>query len=393
MRREKLLILTAVVLTLPWIVSFVCKMQYPPQVTALLSGLAIVSSAFLISWSAETAEVDIPRSLSLAVVALLAVLPEYAVDSYFAWMAGKVGGSYVHYATANMTGANRLLIGIGWSLVALTAMIRSKKMVVELDEGLRLETFILFVATIYSFTIPLRGNIHPLDSLIFISLFSLYIYLATKAYKEEFELEGVPKYLASFSKRMRRVIVVTLLLFSAFVIFISVEAFAEGLIGTAKSFGLDEFLMVQWIAPLSSESPEFVVAMYLVRRMRVTAGINALISSKVNQWTLLIGSLPVIYSIALGFLSPLPLDDRQKEEILLTSAQSLFGLAIISNLRITLWEALSLSALFLSQFVYESVETRYILSAIYIALSIPIIVRDRENIKKSIKYVAKIINS
>ena len=393
MRREKFLILTAITLTLPWIVSFICKIHYPPHVTAMLSGLAVISSAFLISWSAETAEIDIPRSLSLAVVALLAVLPEYAVDAYFAWMAGKVGGDYIHFATANMTGANRLLIGIGWSLVALTAMIKSGRREVELDEGLRLETFILFVATIYSFTIPLKGNIHPMDSLVLMSLFFLYIYLATKAYKEEFELEGVPKYLASFPKRIRRSIVATLLLFSAFVIFISVEAFAEGLIGTAKTFGLSEFLMVQWIAPLASESPEFVVAMYLVRRMRVSAGINALISSKVNQWTLLIGCLPVIYSIALGFLSPLPLDARQKEEILLTSAQSLFGLAIISNLRISLWEALALSTLFLAQFVYESIETRYILSAVYVALSIPIIVKERKNIKKAVKYIAKVVNS
>ncbi len=383
--KEKVLIILAILFTLPWLFLYTLNVHLPPYMTAFFSGIAVISSAFIISWCAETLEIDIPRSLSLALVAFLAVLPEYAVDTYFAWMAGKVGGDYIHYATANMTGANRLLLGIGWSVVALTAMVKFWKREVELDEGIRLETFILLLATIYSFTIPLKGKIHPIDSLILVSLFILYIYLATKAYREEFELEGVPKYLASFQRR--RIIIAALLIFSTSVIFVSVEAFAEGLIETAKNFGLEEFLMVQWIAPLASESPEFVVAIYLVRRMRITAGMNALISSKVNQWTLLIGSLPLIYSIALGFLSPLPLDARQREEILLTSAQSLFGLAIISNLRISLWESVALLALFLAQFVYESIETRYILSAIYIILSVPIIIKERKNIIKSLKYL------
>lgn len=391
MQREKFMILTAISLTIPWILSFIFQMKYLPYITSLISGLAVLSSAFLISWCAETAEIDIPRSLSLAVVALLTVLPEYAVDVYFAWMAGKYGGEYVHYATANMTGANRLLLGVGWSLVVITAMIKLKKLKVELDEGLRLETTVLLIATLYSFTIPLKGCIHPIDSFILISLFFFYIYLATKAYREEFELDGVPKYLASFPKMKRRAILIFLFTFSAFVIFVSVEAFAEGLIGSAKIFKLDEFLMVQWIAPLASESPEFVVAIYMVKRLRITAGINALVSSKVNQWTLLIGCLPLVYSIALTDFFPLPLDLRQREEIILTASQSLFGLAIISNLKIGLLEALALLTLFSSQFLYESVETRYILSAIYIILSIPIIVKERENFKLAVKYVSGII--
>jgi hypothetical protein len=37
------------------------------------------------------------------------VLPEYAVDFYYAYAAGQDPSSnYVHYAAANMTGANRL---------------------------------------------------------------------------------------------------------------------------------------------------------------------------------------------------------------------------------------------------------------------------------------------
>ena len=67
----------------------------------------------MLSWAAEVAQLDIPQALALALLALIAVLPEYAVDMYFAWMAGK-NPSYTAFATANMTGANRLLIGVGW---------------------------------------------------------------------------------------------------------------------------------------------------------------------------------------------------------------------------------------------------------------------------------------
>jgi cation:H+ antiporter len=57
-------------------------------VEALLFGLAIVGSAFLLSWAAEVAQIDIAAGLALALLALIAVLPEYAVDFVFAWKAG-----------------------------------------------------------------------------------------------------------------------------------------------------------------------------------------------------------------------------------------------------------------------------------------------------------------
>ena len=57
-------------------------------VEALLFGLAIVGAAFLLSWAAEVAQLDISAGLAIAVLALIAVLPEYAVDFVFAWQGG-----------------------------------------------------------------------------------------------------------------------------------------------------------------------------------------------------------------------------------------------------------------------------------------------------------------
>jgi cation:H+ antiporter len=178
-----------------------------------------------------------------------------------------------------------------------------------------------------------------------------------------------------------------MLLFSAFVILISVEAFAEGLVNSARIFGVDEFLMVQWIAPLASEAPEFIVAIYFVRKLRTTASFNTLVSSKVNQWTLLVGCLALIYSISLASPSALPLDDRQKEEFLLTAAQSLLGVAVIINLRFNIFEALALLGLFLAQFIYQTVETRYLLSFIYILIAVPVLFIHWREIFKSYRFV------
>ncbi|MEM2727031.1 MAG: sodium:calcium antiporter, partial [Archaeoglobaceae archaeon] len=158
-------------------------------------------------------------------------------------------------------------------------------------------------------------------------------------------------------------------------------------------FGIDEFLMVQWIAPLASEAPEFIVAIYFVRKLRTTASFNTLVSSKVNQWTLLVGCLALIYSISLANPSSLPLDDRQREEFLLTAAQSLLGVAVIINLRLSLLEALALLGLFLAQFVYQSVETRYVLSFIYILIAVPSLYIHRQEIVKSYWFVLRLLRN
>ncbi|MCS7121201.1 MAG: sodium:calcium antiporter [Archaeoglobaceae archaeon] len=380
-------IIAAVSITLPWLLSYLFKINYSSEIDAFLSGIAIFGAAIIISWAAETAEIDVPRSFSLAIVALLAILPEYAVDGYFAYMAGKVGGDYVHYTAANMTGANRLLIGIGWSLVIFLAALKIKKRFVELDEKINLEVFFLLAATIYSFKIPLTGAITIFDSLVLVFLFVAYVFIATRAEREECELMGVPKYLSCLKPRIRRSSVILMFLYAAMMIFISVKAFAEGLIASAKKFGIEEFIVVQWIAPLASEAPEFIVAAYLVNRLRVSAGMNALISAKVNQWSLLIGTIAIIYSLSSLKLQALPLDARQKEEFLLTAAQSLFGLAVILDRKVTVFEASLLFILFTTQLLIPSIEARYIFSFIYLTLAIPILFKKRVKVRNALDYV------
>ena len=112
--RDLVFMILAVAVTLPWLSLRFQGYHGEPIVMASLAGLAIVGAAFLLSWAAEAFEKDVSQALALALLALIAVLPEYAVDMVFAWNAAS-DPSQAAYAIANMTGANRLLIGIGWS--------------------------------------------------------------------------------------------------------------------------------------------------------------------------------------------------------------------------------------------------------------------------------------
>lgn len=61
---------------------------------------------------------------------------------------------------------------------------------------------------------------------------------------------------------------------------------------------------------------------------RAGNGLTAMISDKINQWTLLVGMLPLAEHRG-GYLAALPLDARQQEEFLPDAAQSLFGVALL----------------------------------------------------------------
>src|SRR5712692_10181030 len=137
----------------------------PVEIATLFYGLAIVGAAFAMSWGAEAAERDIPRALALSVVALLAVFPEYAVDIVFAVKAGQ-DPTFAPYAAANMTGSNRLLLGLGWPTVSVLAWLFGGHRVLHLDRDAGLPLLFLSAATLYSFSLPFRAEISLVDSLL-----------------------------------------------------------------------------------------------------------------------------------------------------------------------------------------------------------------------------------
>lgn len=402
-------VLGAVLLTLPWV--FVWGTGGPHHAglghlsTVFVSGLAVLGASFLLAWGAETAEKDVPRAFALAILAVLAVAPEYAVDALYAWQAGAGVEGAGDLAVANMTGANRILIGLGWSGIALYAIYRTATAEgtdivrreglladsVRLDPSLATELLFLFVATIYAFFVPWGGGIGLFDMVFLVGLYITYIGIILRGGVEEEEAHvGVPAYFQEYIRRHRVLVVLVLFTYSGFLIMTAVEPFATNLEELGLQMGIDPFLMIQWVAPLASESPELVVTAYLVNKARTTASFNALISSKLNQWTLLIGTLVLVYSVSLGQYGVLRFEQKQAAEIWLTAAQSLFALSLLLNFHISAREAVGLLVLFLAQLhpAFHHYEALLAFSAVYIVLALVLFARRRADLQRLLRMVS-----
>src|SRR5438477_7291393 len=151
-------IAVALAVALPALVLRLSGVHLPPPAAIAVFGFAVVAASFLLVWSAQAAQHDISGNLATAILAVIAVLPEYAVDLYFAWSAGHIPQN-AHYAAANMTGSNRLLLGLGWPFVALLfawGLHRrgEKPRGLQLHEGRRVDLAFLAAASLYSVVIP-----------------------------------------------------------------------------------------------------------------------------------------------------------------------------------------------------------------------------------------------
>jgi cation:H+ antiporter len=379
---QYLALFLAVAAGIPW-AAIVLFGQHPSEpITAVMTGTAILGAAFLLSWGVEVAEMDLPTALAVSILALIAVLPEYAVDATFAWKAAH-DPIQANYAVANMTGGNRLVLGFGWPLLVFLAWLKFRKPGIELPKSTGSDVAILFTASLYALVPIFRGSIHLMDTAILLTLYTIYVVAAARGEPEggddhEHELVGPAAIIGAWSNTPRRLAVVALVVWAATIIFVSAEPFAHSLVETGKHFEIDEFLLVQWLAPLASESPEFVVASILVTRGAMSKGMRTLVSSGVNQWTVLVGTLPVVMSISAGFPSALPMDDRQTEEVLLTAAQGLFGVAVLADLVLTKWQGLLLAALFLGQFFVPDTHGRRIIAVCYLAATIVVFITNRD---------------
>jgi cation:H+ antiporter len=291
-----------------------------------------------------------------------------------------------------MTGSNRLLIGIGWSMVVFVAWWQwrkrgERKTEIRLERSHSVEVAFLAIATAYSLTLPLRSTITLIDAAVLVAIFAGYTWRIAKSPAEEPHLVGPARYIGCFSVAGRRISVGAMLAFSAAVVLLCAEHFAEALVGTGAEFGISEFLLVQWLAPLASEAPELLIAGLYAWRLNTNAGMGTLVSAKVNQWTLLVGTLPIVFAITSSSLHGLPIDATQREELLLTAAQSAFAVMILANLSITVREALTLFGLFWAQFILGAVVPssahgieRNVMSVVYLALAAGILIRDRRRV-------------
>lgn len=364
-----------------------------PWAESIIFGIGIVSAAFLLSWAAEAAQVEISAGLAVAGVALLTVLPEYAVAISFAWKAGvdpqtpaflsglAQAPESLSLPTANLTGSNRLLSGLGWPLVILLFWWRHRREV-RLSPALTPEIVVLGLAALYTLLIVIRGEIAIWDAVVLAVLFLIYLWLVSGTGEHEQEpLLGPPATLAGLSLGRRRITLAALFVVAGAVVGLAAEPFANGLVQTGTELNVSRYLLVQWIAPLASEAPEILVATIFTVRGNPVFGIAALISAATNQWTILVASLPVAFSLGLGSVTSLPLDRLARADVLLTIAQIAFAVVLVSKLRIGAVGTGALLGLFAAQLAFSGATARLYLAAAFLALTITMLIARKEHVR------------
>src|SRR5215471_4771819 len=338
---------------------------------------SVLGSAMLIAWAAEAAQFLISQGLALALLAWLQTLPEFAVEAVIAWQAGRhaadpaISPAMKSHATAlmsaNLTGSLRLLVGLGWPMIYATASLfyrkQSKRRLreIELEKEHSVEIIFLLVAIAYFAVIWFKGTLNWVDTVVLSLIYFVYLYFLKKippqAEEKIEDLDRIPRFILRQRRWVRSSIITGMFAGGGLILYFAAHPFLESLKALAVGLGISTFVFVQWVAPFLSEFPEKVSAFNWARR--VTSAPMALmnmVSSNINQWTMLAAMLPIAYALALGHVAAIDFDNHQRVEILMTIGQSLVGALLLANMRFTWGESILLFVLWAVQFILSGLE-------------------------------------
>ena len=334
-------------------------------VSALWTFPSIVLSAFLVAWGAEAAQFLISQGLALAILAWLQTLPEFAVEAVVAWEAGK-DPARAHLAIANLTGAIRLLLGLGWPMVyAVYAWYgrgrgKGRLPAIQLSPQHATEVVGLIPGLLYFTFILLKGTIGWVDGLVLLLLYGLYLAaLLRHPPRAEEHVEDAPA-VARWAYRQagwrRPAAIGGLFLVGGALLFFTAHPFLESMLAMAGTLGVSQFVFIQWVAPFLSELPEKLSAFAWARRVsHAPMALMNLVSSNINQWTVLAPMIPLVYGYshwrATGVWSDFHFDGEQHLEILITLLQSAVAVLVLQTLEFRWYEAAGIFALWLAQFL------------------------------------------
>ena len=302
----------------------------PVELTTVGLAIGLIAAGFLLAWAADAGEAVFSGGLVLAVVALVAVLPEFIIEIRFAYV------QQAELVTANLTGATRLLLMGATALPLVVAFIARRRgqatQPFQLAGTRRLELGMLLIVSIFGIQIVARGNLTVADGIILVALYLLYARRVRGTPEEEPAVIGVPAGLLSLPPQFRRPAIAGLIFVAAAVVITIANPFADALLATGTSLGLDPYFLIQSVVPLATETPEFVIVAVLVANRRPAQGLALFLASSVSQWTLGLGALPIAF-LAGGGGTSLPLEGREQVELGLTITLTLFAVAALASLK------------------------------------------------------------
>ena len=332
---------------------------------ALWTFPSMLLSAFLVAWGAEAAQFLISQGLALAILAWLQTLPEFAVEAVIAWDAGK-DPARAHLAIANLTGAIRLLLGLGWPMIYFVFAVASRKPgrrklpVITLEPEHAVEVVGLIPPLLYFLVVLVRQRIGWIDAAILILLYVAYlVVLMRNPPREQESLDEAPRVSRwAYGQRgwRRPAAIGGLFVVGGALLYVTAHPFLNSMIAVAAALGISQFFLVQWVAPFLSEFPEFVSTVGWARRVTpAPMALMNIVSSNINQWTILAAMIPLVYGYShlrhTGVWADFPLDLSQRNELALTLLQTMLGVLLLANMEFDWREATLLVVLWAVQFV------------------------------------------
>lgn len=332
--------------------------------SALWTFPSILFSAFLVAWGAEAAQFMISQGLALAILAWLQTLPEFAVEAVIAWQAGE-NPERSHLAIANLTGAIRLLLGLGWPMIYYVFAIFGRKRgeagmpAIKLHKEHAVEVVGLLPPLLYFIVIILKQTISWVDAVILIMLYVLYLVALLRNPPHDVEQLNDAPAVSRWAYRQRgwrrHAAIGGLLGAGGFLLYVTAHPFLESMLALAALLGVSQFVLVQWVAPFLSEFPEKVSAFMWARRVtHAPMALMNMVSSNINQWTILAAMIPLVYGYShyhhTGTWADFHFDAEQRIEIVLTLLQTALGIVVLANMEFDWFDATALFVLWAVQF-------------------------------------------
>lgn len=327
---------------------------------ALWTFPAIIFAAMAIAWAAECGQFYISQGLALAVLAWVQTLPEFAVEAVIALSAAK-DPTQMHLVTANFTGSLRLFVGFGWPMVYFVAAFfgRSKGrrmfQTISMDDENSITVLALVPALLYFVYIYIKGTLTIADALVLAAIYFIYLFLLSKLPAQDHEgiedLGRIPRSIMRLPKAKSIAAIGLLFVLGAWILWVAAHPFLESMLALAVMFGISQFVFVQWFAPFLSEFPEKLSAFHWARSVKkAPMALTNFVSSSINQWTILVATVPFIYSFGVGHPAAIVFDEHQRVEILLTIIQSYLGFLFLASMDFEALEAVGLFILWAVQF-------------------------------------------
>src|SRR5580698_5537507 len=138
----------------------------------LWTGPGILVASLMIAWGAECSQFFLAQGLALAILAWMQTLPEFGMEAVLGYH------QQPEYLLAGLTGALRLLTGLGWPMIYASAALahrsrhKSPLGKITLPREQSVQVVGLGACLVYVAVIAWKGSLTVIDSVVLVAIYA-----------------------------------------------------------------------------------------------------------------------------------------------------------------------------------------------------------------------------